>query len=48
MFDSLDEQMKHDDTVGVTARERAAKWAAIILTSLAVFAGLFIAVTYYE
>ncbi len=44
MFDSLDEQMKHDDQVGTTARERLCRWVTVCVVSIAVFGGLFLVV----
>ena len=44
MFQSLDEQMKHDDALQTTPRERALKWAAIAVTAAVVFGGLYLAI----
>ena len=48
MFDSLDEQMKHDEAVEETTRERVFRWVLIGLVSVAVFGGLFIAVRWFS
>jgi hypothetical protein len=42
MFDSLDEQMKHDDQAETTPRQRMLKWATIGVVSVAVFSALYI------
>jgi hypothetical protein len=44
MFDSLDEQMKHDDAAGTTARQRMLKWALIAIASLLFFGGVYAAI----
>jgi len=44
MFDSLDEQMKHDDATGTTARQRMLKWALISAASLLFFGGVYAAI----
>ena len=41
MFDSLDEQMKHDDAVGTTKNEKLIKYSAIAITSVFVFGALY-------
>jgi hypothetical protein len=48
MFDSLDEQMKHDDRETTTPRERIIKWAAVALIALTVFGGLIYSVRMLE
>jgi hypothetical protein len=48
MFDSLDEQMKHDDQVGATKKEQMFKWAAIVVISVLVFGGLYLAIQMME
>ena len=40
MFDSLDEQMKHDRDRESTPRERLMMWAAVVVISTAAFVGL--------
>jgi Ni,Fe-hydrogenase I cytochrome b subunit len=47
MFDSLDEQMKHDDAA-VTSRERLAKWVAVATISILAFGGLYMAIRMLE
>ncbi len=44
MFDSLDEQMKHDDRQEKTQKERVLEALAIVVVSIIVFAGLFFGV----
>ena len=44
MFTSLEEQMKHDDTVAISPRQRLTKWAVIALVAVAVFDGLYYAI----
>ena len=41
MFDSLDEQIKHDAAAGTTMRERMILWVTVGLVSIAVFGSLF-------
>jgi hypothetical protein len=41
MFDSLDDQMKHDEQLETTGRERIIRWVAIAVVSVLVFAGLY-------
>ena len=48
MFDSLDEQMKHDAEVETTKREQAVKWVVVAALSVLVFGGLFFAVRILE
>lgn len=44
MFESLDEQMKHDEQETTTPKERYMKWVLVALVSLAVFGGLYMGV----
>lgn len=44
MFVSLEEQMKHDDAVATSPRERMTKWAVIALVAVSVFGGLYYAI----
>ncbi|MCL5744387.1 MAG: hypothetical protein M1541_10750 [Acidobacteria bacterium] len=44
MFDSLDDQMKHDDAMETTPRQRMTKWAAVAAISLVLFGGLYAAI----
>jgi hypothetical protein len=48
MFESLDEQMKHDLAEQTTGKQRLMVWAAVAFVSLAVFGGLFFAVRLLE
>ena len=45
MFDSLDEQMKHDRDKESSTKERMVVWAVIAVVSVALFAGLLFGVT---
>ncbi len=42
MFDSLDEQMKHDDRAETTPRQRMLKWATIGVVAVVLFSALII------
>lgn len=44
MFDSLDEQIRSDDHRMLTRRERLVRWTLIVLVSIVVFGGLYVAV----
>ncbi len=44
MFDSLDEQMKHDDDVASSPKERYFKWGLMVVVAVVVFMGVFMAV----
>ena len=44
MFDSLSEQIRHDDARAATTGERLAKWAAIGVAAVVVFGGLILAI----
>lgn len=44
MFESLDEQMKHDEEATTTPKEKYMKWVLVALVSLAVFGGLYMGV----
>jgi len=48
MFDSLNEQMKHDDAAGTSPRQRILKWMVIGITSLLLFGGLYWAIRMLE
>ena len=48
MFDSLDEQIKHDDAVEITRRERIFKAAIVTVLSILLFGGLYFAVRILE
>ena len=45
MFDSLDDQMKHDRERESSKKERMMVWAVIAVVSIALFAGLLFSVT---
>ncbi len=48
MFDSLDEQIKHDDAVETSRNERIVKGVVITVLSVLVFGGIFMAVRLLE
>jgi len=48
MFESLDDQIKHDTDLEVSKRERVIRWVAIVIVSLLVFGGLFFGVRLVE
>jgi hypothetical protein len=48
MFDSLDDQMKHDDQMETTPRERILRWVAVAVVSIVVFSGLYYGVSMLE
>jgi hypothetical protein len=43
MFDSLAEQMKHDDATAAPPRQRMTKWAMIAVIAIAVFGAVYYA-----
>jgi hypothetical protein len=43
MFDSLDEQMKHDDATMASRRQRMTKWAVIAVVAIAIFGAMYYA-----
>jgi len=43
VFDSLAEQMKHDDATAASPRQRITKWAVIAVVAIAVFGALYFA-----
>jgi hypothetical protein len=45
MFDSLDDQMKRDEEQATTKRERMLRYAAIAVTSVLLFGGLYLGVS---
>jgi len=45
MFDSLDEQMKHDLEKQTTSQQRILLWIAIALASIVIFGGLYFGVS---
>jgi hypothetical protein len=44
MFTSLEEQMKHDDAISTTPRQRMTKWAVIAFVAVVVFGALYSAI----
>ncbi|MCW5980044.1 MAG: hypothetical protein KIT09_18320 [Bryobacteraceae bacterium] len=48
MFDSLDEQMKHDDAMVTSTRERFFKWGAMIVVTVVVFGGIMLVIHFME
>lgn len=48
MFDSLDETIKHDDSVESSSRERIVKALAIAVPSILLFGGLYFTVQLLE
>ena len=48
MFDSLDDQMKHDRKEEDTPKERVFKYLTIAVLSLVIFAGVFFGVRLLE
>ena len=44
MFASLEDQMKHDDALATSPRQRMAKWAVIGFVAVAVFGALYYAI----
>ncbi len=43
MFESLANQMKHDDATAASPRQRITKWAVIVVVAVAVFGALYFA-----
>jgi len=41
MFDSLDEQMKHDAQAASSKKERVAVWVSVAIVSILLFGGLY-------
>lgn len=44
MFDSLDEQIRSDEHRMITSSERMVRWLLVVLVSILVFGGLYLAV----
>ena len=44
MFDSLDEQIKHDDRESTTPKERILVWLSVAVVSVVVFGGLYMGI----
>lgn len=45
MFDSLDEQIKHDLEQQTSSKQRMLLWLAIALASIIIFGGLYLGVS---
>ena len=48
MFDSLDEQIKHDDAIEISRKERIVKAVTIAVLSILLFGGLYFAIRMLE
>jgi len=48
MFDSLDEQMRHDEQEATSKKERMMKWALVAVTSIILFGGLYFGIRLLE
>lgn len=48
MFDSLDDQMKHDAALETTKKERVLRWIAVGIVSVVLFGGLYLGVRLLE
>ncbi len=48
MFDSLSDQMKYDIADTETKAQRTLKWAAVVVVSVLLFGGLYLAVRMLE
>jgi hypothetical protein len=46
MFDSLADRIKKDERQDVTTVQLAMRWASIVIISVAMFGGLYLAVHY--
>lgn len=44
MFDSLADQIRHDEHEQVSSRERLVQWVVVAILSILVFGGLYFAV----
>jgi lipid-A-disaccharide synthase-like uncharacterized protein len=44
MFESLDDQMKHDQQETTTKKEQVVKWALVGVISVLIFGGLYMGV----
>ena len=45
MFDSLADQIRHDEHLQVSNRERYVRWFAVAMLSVVVFGGLYSAIS---
>ena len=48
MFDSLDDQMKHDDALVTSPREKYLKWGAMLVVTVVVFGGIYMVIQMME
>lgn len=48
MFDSLEDQIRHDDHIEISRKERIVKGLAIAALSILLFGGLYIAVHMFQ
>jgi len=48
MFDSLDDQMKHDDALVTTKKQRVLLWITVGVVSVVLFGGLYFGVRLLE
>jgi hypothetical protein len=48
MFDSLAEQIKHDEHLQISNAERYTRWVAVAIVSVAVFGGLYCAIQWLQ
>jgi hypothetical protein len=44
MFESLSEQIRHDEQLQVSNNERLVRWIVVAIVSLVVFGGLYFAI----
>jgi Ni,Fe-hydrogenase I cytochrome b subunit len=48
MFDSLPDQMKHDDAETTKTSERLIRWLAVLVISVLLFGGLYFGIKMLE
>jgi hypothetical protein len=48
MFDSLDDQMRHDARAASSPKERIAVWLSVVIVSVLLFGGLYFGVQFLE
>jgi Ni,Fe-hydrogenase I cytochrome b subunit len=48
MFDSLSDQMKHDDAESTKTSERIIRWLAVLVISVLLFGGLYFGIKMLE